>query len=80
MRRGLVMARYKQKQAYPGGILPGIFKELRRSAGFSRAQWAAQQEVSSWTIWAVEQGYRRPSQELLNSYGKMAEQQRCWKD
>ena len=66
------MARYKQKQAYPGGILPDIFKELRRSAGFSRAQWAAQQEVSDWTIWAVEKGYRHPSQEVLNAYAELA--------
>ena len=66
------MARYKQKQPYPGGILPGIFTELRRSAGFSRAQWAAQQEVSEWTIEAVERGYRHPSQELLTAYGRLA--------
>ena len=70
------MARYKQKQAYPGGILPGIFKELRRSAGFSRAQWAAQQEVSEWTIEAVEKGYRQPSQEVLIAYGLLASQRR----
>lgn len=63
------MARYKP---LPGARLPGIFRDLRRRAGYSRPQFAARTGVTEWTIQAVEKGTQPPSQDLLNFYGELA--------
>ena len=57
-----------------GARLPIIFRNLRRSAGYTQAQFAAQIGVTEYMIRVVEQGERPPSQAVLNAYGALASQ------
>ena len=50
-----------------------VLCNVRCEAGLSRRELAARVGVHYSTIYEIEQGYQRPSQAALNSYGALAE-------
>ena len=67
------MARYRPRS---GTHWNDCLTNIRCEAGVSRAELAASVGVDPSTVWRVEQGEHGPSQELLDAYGLLANQER----
>ena len=67
---------------HPGDHWPQVLKSIRRAAvpKVTPGQMAAQLGIDESYITRLERGHVLPTQEALDIYGRMAEQQRRWKE
>ena len=62
----------KMRYTAMGTPLPLLLKELRRSTGLSRGQFAERLGVLEGTIGRVERGTMCPPQAVMDAYGEIA--------